>query len=363
MDWKKLQKLAACMELAEQGTEQTIGFLGGSITQGSLATEHINTYAYRVYDWWCRSFPNSKFHYVNGGIGGTTSYFGVARAVEDVLMYQPDVLVLDFSVNDEPNEFFQETFEGVLRKLLSWQSKPAVLILNNVFYDTGINAQKYHNLVAEHYQVPYVSIRDSIYEEMKNGKYTREELTPDGLHPNDFGHTLVAGEIIRLLEYIKENRKKILQDQKEKMFVFPTSLTRNSYENAEHLTIRNSQPQLLGFRADTEEKTGHLDCFKNGWIGRKKGDRIIFQVNCTNIAVQYRKTIRKPTPIARILVDGKEDQAVILDGNFEETWGDCLYLEPLLHHGEERNHTVEIEIVESYEDDQVPFYLLSLIVA
>ncbi len=35
MDWSKLRKLAARMEQADRGEELTIGFLGGSITQGS----------------------------------------------------------------------------------------------------------------------------------------------------------------------------------------------------------------------------------------------------------------------------------------------------------------------------------------
>ena len=55
-------------------------------------------------------------------------------------LYQPDVVVVDFSVNDDADEFFQETYEGVIRKLLSFRTKPAVLVLNNVFYDTGENA-------------------------------------------------------------------------------------------------------------------------------------------------------------------------------------------------------------------------------
>ena len=44
-----LARLKECMRRAEMGEELTIGFLGGSITQGSLATEHENTYAYRVF--------------------------------------------------------------------------------------------------------------------------------------------------------------------------------------------------------------------------------------------------------------------------------------------------------------------------
>ena len=143
-------KLLHCMERVQRGEELTVGFLGGSITQGSLASSDTTPYAYLVYRWWCDTFPRACIHYVNGGIGGTTSHFGVSRAVEDVLMYQPDVVFVDFSVNDEPEEFFQETFEGLLRKLLSWGSSPAVVVLNNVYYDTGKNAQKYHNAVAEH---------------------------------------------------------------------------------------------------------------------------------------------------------------------------------------------------------------------
>ena len=147
MEKINLSRLKNCMARAQRGEELTIGFLGGSITQGSLATEHENTYAYRVFTWWKETFPNAEFHYVNGGIGGTTSHYGVSRAVTDVLMYQPDFVVVDFSVNDEPDEFFQETYEGVIRKLLRWKSEPAVVILNNVFYDAGKTAQDFHNAV------------------------------------------------------------------------------------------------------------------------------------------------------------------------------------------------------------------------
>lgn len=356
-------KLLYCMERVQRGEELTVGFLGGSITQGSLASSDTTSYAYLVYRWWCDTFPKACIHYVNGGIGGTTSHFGVSRAVEDVLMYQPDVVFVDFSVNDEPEEFFQETFEGLLRKLLSWESAPAVVILNNVYYDTGKNAQKYHNTVAEHYGVPYVSILDTVYQKMKAGEYTREELTPDGLHPNDKGHALVAAELIQYLEQVKQKLDSSITEETAEESVLPAPLTENAYQNAQRLTIRNCCPVLNGFKADTGEKKGHLDFFKNGWIGKKEGDRISFEVECSCIAVQYRKTIQKPSPVARLVLDGDREHAITLDGNFEEDWGDCLYLETVLHHGEAEKHSVEIEVVQSDEADKAPFYLLSLIVA
>lgn len=370
-------RLVSCMEKARRGEELTIGFLGGSITQGSLASDEKKTYAYRVYQWWCETFPQSRFSYVNGGIGGTCSCFGAARAVKDLLMYQPDMVVVDFSVNDKEEEFYQETFEGVVRKILGWASSPALVILNNVFYNSGKNAQYLHNAVAVYYQVPYVSIRDSIYQDMVNGKYQQEELTPDGLHPNDTGHMLVAGEIIKFLEkvraaFVKCGEKSCGEgnleekEQAEEGKVLPSPLTRNRYEQAKLLTIQNSCPVLLGFHADTREKKGHLDVFRNGWIGRAKGDKISFEVECSCIAVQYRKTVNKSSPTAKLVLDRRQDEEMILDGNFEETWGDCLYLQPVFSDEKTGRHCVEIEIIRAGEEgveNTSPFYLLSLIIS
>lgn len=356
MENVNLFRLKRCMENARLGKELTIGFLGGSITQGSLATTMENTYAYRVFSWWKETFTQAKFHYVNGGIGGTTSHYGVSRAVTDVLMYQPDVVVVDFSVNDEADEFFQETYEGVVRKLLSWNSEPAVILLNNVFYDTGLNAQEYHNAIGNWYQVPHVSIKDTLYQRMKQGEYTREELTSDGLHPNDKGHELVAKELIQFLEEVKKDKKEEVPCQ------IPAPMTANAYEDAKRLTIREISPKLNGFRADTEEKMGHLDHFKNGWIGREAGDSMQIELEASCIAVQYRKTIQKPARRARLILDGDESNAYLLDGNFEEDWGDCLYLEPILHHGEKKKHTIKIEILPDEKKEATPFYLMAFIV-
>ena len=86
MNTSNFARLKELFRRAAAGQELTIGFLGGSITQGSLSTQPGNAYAFRVYQWFVDTFPQSKFHYVNGGIGGTSSHYGVARAVTDVLM-------------------------------------------------------------------------------------------------------------------------------------------------------------------------------------------------------------------------------------------------------------------------------------
>lgn len=47
------------------------------------------------------TFPEDDFEFVNAGIGGTDSYLGVHRVNKGVLEYEPDLVLVEFSVNDE----------------------------------------------------------------------------------------------------------------------------------------------------------------------------------------------------------------------------------------------------------------------
>lgn len=366
-----MTRLKNLMKRAANGESLVIGFLGGSITQGSLSSTPKNCYAYLVYEWWKKSFPNAAFSFVNGGIGGTTSHYGGARAWKDVLCYRPDIVTVDFSVNDDANEFFEETYEGTLRRLLAAPSAPAVVVLNNVFYDTGKNAQNYHNRIADHYGIPHVSIKDTVYPDVESGKIVRADITPDNLHPNDKGHRLVADEICKLLDSIKaEMEEETIAGENiegkstktEASVLLPAPLTENAYEHSRLIQIQDNEAILDGFLVDPIEKKGMLDIFKNGWTAAHTNDKISFEIECSCLAVQYRKSVQQPVPKAKAVIDGDEAHAVILDGNFTEDWGDCLYLEPLLHHAEKKVHRIEITITDA-KDIVRPFYLVSLIVS
>lgn len=374
------KRLISLMERADRGEALVIAFLGGSITQGSVATGKENTYAYRVYEWWRKSFPSATFTYVNGGIGGTDSYFGASRAKSDVLSAMPDLVVVDFSVNDDGNPYAMETYEGTMRQLLSWKSEPSVLALCNVFYDTGFTVEDVHKVVCSHYGVPVVSIKDTVYARMKAGEFTRADITPDGLHPNDRGHELVAGEIIKVLENYREaavagrsvaSGEAVASGEMVACGravasagnVLPEPVTENAYEGAIRLTSRDIAPQLSGFVADTREKVNFLDHFANGWIGAKAGDKLTCELTGSCMGIQYRKTVKKPAAVAMAVIDGDRDNPVVLDGNFDEDWGDCLYIEKVVHHGEWKVHSVEITIVTEGNKGVTPFYLMSFIVA
>lgn len=354
-------RLKACMKKARAGESLTVGFLGGSITQGSLSSTPETCYAYLVYKWWKETFPEAEFLYINAGIGGTTSQFGISRVEDHLLKYQPDFALIEYAVNDDNTEFFKETYESLIRRIYGDEYVPALMLMNNVKYDDGLNAEDIHLEVAKAYDLPMVSMRHTIWPEVEAGRIPNRDITPDDLHPNDAGHALVAQVITTFLEKVLAE---IDVEEAEASFggeMLPEAITANAYETSIRYQNDNSRPMLQGFASDRAEQENIRDIFKKGWTAWKVGDKITFQINCSGIAVQYRKSVKQPTPIAQVVVDGKMEEAVILDGNFKEDWGDCLYIDTITRHMEFDKHTVEITITEAHEDDVVPFYLVSVI--
>lgn len=364
-NWGRIMR---CMERAEAGEALTIGFIGGSITQGAVASTEENCYAHRVYTWWCKRFPKAEFTYLNAGIGATTSHFAVARVERDLLAMKPDFVVIEFSVNDNDESdvdrtaFFEETYEGLIRRIYRSECEPAVVLLHNVRYNDGSTMEAVHAAIGKAYELPCLSIKNSIYPYVADGIIPNRDITPDDLHPNDSGHALVAQVVTDFLQQVcARYAAEGVSETPEQLPDVP--LTRNTYENAYRLQNINSNPICKGFVADQREQTDIRDIFKKGYVATAVGDSILFEVRGSNIAVQYRKSIHKPTPVAIAVLDGEEEHAVVLDGNFKETWGDKLYLETLMHHGKEGKHRLEIRIVEAHDNDQTPFYLASVIVA
>lgn len=72
-NWHKLKE---CMKKARKGQAITVGFLGGSITQGSLSSKPETCYAYLVYEWWKEKFPKAEVTFINAELGGQAPSLG-----------------------------------------------------------------------------------------------------------------------------------------------------------------------------------------------------------------------------------------------------------------------------------------------
>ncbi len=336
---------------AAAGEHITVGFIGGSITQGSLSSSPKTCYAYLVYRWFRETFPNADISYVNAGIGGTDSLFGAARVWEDLLMHAPDFVCVDFSVNDKPDPYYEKTYLGLITRIFTEEPLPAMLALGNIYYDTGVSADRFHKPICDMYDIPYINMRDSMYQDIIHGKMKREEISPDGLHPNDRGHAGIAAEITECLEGLAKS------ESTAEAFCADKELPELRKEDARFLSvtrhwIENCRPKLLGFRVDAKERMGKLDLWSNGWIASEPFSAIEFTVEGSEIAVQYRKRPKHlmngtGAPAALCFLDDREP--VILDGNFEEDWGDCLYLQPVLVNGTPGSHHIRIVLMAENE--------------
>ena len=381
------------MKRAAEGEQITIGFIGGSITQGAVVSDEALCYAARVFKWWKDSFPETKVRYVNAGIGATTSQFGVARVSDDLLKYDPDFVIVEYSVNDNDelldgssegsgehmhynrSDLFRETYEGLIRRILSHKNRsgnaPAVLIVNSVKYDNGRNFEEVHAEIGRHYGIPCISMKECIYDKFmaapgdrlilpSGQKISINDITGDMLHPNDLGHGIVAGHITDYLNDLKAEGAGHCHDTgiTNEGQQLPPAMTPDRYEDVNRYNRLNSTPVLNGFTEDDvpamepfrintgfdvedSKKPGDdpvlssevRDVFKNGWHASKEGDSITFEFSGSELALMYRKSVNKPAPVAYAVIDGDEENRIRLDANFDEDWGDKAYMATLMYHG------------------------------
>ncbi len=204
-------RLKKALAKARRGEDVTVAFIGGSITQGAGAIP-INTacYAYKTFQRFCRlagKGTEENIHYVKAGVGGTPSELGMLRYDRDVRQdgaVEPDVVVVEFAVNDLGDETEGECFDSLVRKIFGGKNAPAVILLFAVFASDW-NLQERLAPVGEAYNLPMVSVRNAVveqfYKKIGEGKlFGKSQFFYDCYHPTNLGHTVMADCIGYLLE-------------------------------------------------------------------------------------------------------------------------------------------------------------------
>jgi hypothetical protein len=182
-------RLSNVFARARRGEPITLGVIGGSITVGAFATTAQNSYSGHLLAWWREHFPRCDIRLINAGLGGTGSMYGALRAQKDLLSNMPDLVVVEFAVNDNWTD--GEAFEGLVRQILAQPNTPAVLLLF-MMWERGGNDQDMQAKVGAHYRLPMVSFRDALWPEMAAGRLKWSDYIVDNVHPTDAGHAAAA---------------------------------------------------------------------------------------------------------------------------------------------------------------------------
>jgi len=179
---------------AARGEPITLGFIGGSITQGPA-----RNYAAQIATWWGQRFPNASLSVVNAGLAGTGSLLGAFRVGVDLLSKDPDLVIVEFAVNDASAD--ADAYEGLLRHILDHRTAPAALLLF-MMWEKGGNMQPMQAPIGKHYDVPMISFRDALWPEIEAGRLAWRDVIVDVVHPNDLGNRYAASFCTNFFEKV-----------------------------------------------------------------------------------------------------------------------------------------------------------------
>ena len=356
---------------ARLGEDVTLAYIGGSITQGAGATP-INTecYAYKSYESFCKFVGKKEnVHFVKAGVGGTPSERGMIRFDRDVLRdgeQQPDIVVVEFAVNDEGDETKGDCYESLVRKILNLPNHPAVILLFSVFADDS-NLQERLIPVGLRYDLPMVSVKNAVvpeFYEKQNRILTKNQYFYDMFHPSNLGHTIMADCLLNLYREISiavEENSVIDSDYRAELFEGAPAIgctfdaimlmdKKDAYEQAVidcgGFTQTDTVLQSVEMDLDLEQTPE----FPYNWMydGAVSKEKTYFEmkITCKALVMVFKDSGEVDAAKAEVYVDGKWVRTA---DPYVNGW---LHTNPLLilSETETREHTVRIEIAEGDKD-------------
>lgn len=175
------ERIRRVMNKIKQGQKIKVVTIGGSITsgQGCPDAPYWGKYLFGLME---ATYGAEHLETVNGAVGGTISaYMSVCHNMH--VPADADLVFVEYSINDsskiEPT--FQNNvrrgFERLLRKLLNYDHKPAVVLMHAYVWhfehpskgSFWSNAEREHGEFALYYHLPMLSVKAAVFERMLAG--------------------------------------------------------------------------------------------------------------------------------------------------------------------------------------------------
>lgn len=329
-------RLKKVIEKAKRGEDVTIAYIGGSITQGAGAKPiNTNCYAYRSYDAFCHMFAGEgaeNIHYVKAGVGGTPSEFGMIRYDREVTKdgeILPDLVIIEFAVNDEGDETEGVCFESLVRKVLQAENQPAVL-LNFAVFMSDWNLQTRLQPIGEHYELPMVSVKDAVVPQFeKSNVITKRQFFYDIYHPTNDGHRIMADCIANLFAVVnkEEMASEDISLDKEPVYgiQFKDIVRFDRKDAAEYAEITQSGYNAVDTDIQYVERDMDMTAtpeFADNWMndGTVADAHFKMKITCKNLVAVIKDSGSSLFGTADILVDGSVVKSI---NPLDNGWAHC----------------------------------------
>ena len=331
-----------------------IAIIGGSITEGE-GCGYDNCYACQTFRNFAEDFGlGDNVHMINAGVSGTPSTLGVIRYERDLIEkndgHKPDLLIIEFAVNDGDDPTNGSTYEGLIRRALYDDNQPAVVLLFSVFKSKW-NLQDRLKPMGRHYELPMVSIKDAVVPRLTNGTITNAQFFNDEYHPKLYGHTIMADCLRYLFTTIMQE-----EPSKEDTPV-KEPYKSDAFDHVHMITAKSSDVKVTagGFSAtDKVIGTTRYDkapTFPDNWKHTKdSGNKALsFNVKAKSILLTYKKSSSDSFGKVDVFVDGQK--VATIDGHDAGGWNNP-YTAVILNTDTVASHKVEVKMAEGNADKE-----------
>ena len=243
--------------------EYNVVFLGGSITRGTGASSAENSWASLVGDYLKETMTDKTVNCFNAGSGGTGSGYGLRRLKRDVLCHNPDLVFIEFAVNDKSagRGSIMDSVESILAALRE-NGNPQVIFVYSTTAKKDAAVDTYEE-IAQHYGIFSINVQDYLFGLEEAGEITVNDLLTDGTHPNDAGYKMYADYIISCLK--EENAFTLPQNNGVIEGNIDTNLYSYIYASEAEYTNR--------WETIPNNGSGPIESYL---LGMNKGDRVTF---------------------------------------------------------------------------------------
>ncbi|NIK77014.1 hypothetical protein FHS15_002139 [Paenibacillus castaneae] len=360
------KRLKAAIEKAKRGEEVTIAYIGGSITQGAGAKPiHTESYAYRSYTIFKEMFGQGggdHIHLIKAGVGGTPSELGIIRYERDVLRdksIEPDIVIVEFAVNDAGDETKGICFESLVLKALAGGNEPAVILMFSVFVNDW-NLQDRLSPVGWHYDLPMVSVKDAVVEQFSLTKaegnvISRRQYFYDIYHPTNAGHKVMADCIGYLFAQTNQSAS-----DRDDIWIDKPPVIGNDFvdtyllDRSRDVDIARIDPGSFG-DIDADLQMAEMDDepfgkpqFTNNWMHAAEtgSDSFKMTIQCKRLILVYKDSGSGDFGNAEICVDG---QYLMVADPHVINWTHCNAV-ILINDHISNEHIVEIKMAAGHEE-------------